>query len=537
LLLILALTGPVSSALERPASAGSSPSGRALSLGPCTSVAVSAPVPVVVGKSTVLRLDAPAVRLIVGGFTRGGSRAGRAGESEPARASAAAQAAPVAGAAVDGADGVADADVMLLSSTELFFMGKRTGSMNVVLQSADGQCTIRDLVVTVDPSPLRAQFDTLLPGETGLRVQALENSLVLSGRVSDASRLDQAMTLATAFGEGRRVINLLQVNAPQQVMLEVKIAEVSKTLIDKLGASTALGRSASAANGVSLLSSFASGGAGLLEAIRVGKAIVDIDGQKEDGLVRILAEPNIMAISGQSASFLSGGKIFIPVPQAPGTGGTVITLDEKEFGIAVKFTPTALDARRINLKLVSEVSDLSQTGAPFSTVNGVVSVIPAFTVRRADTTVQLNDGQSFVIAGLIKNNGGETVKRFPGLGEIPILGALFRSVEYQKEQTELMFVVTPRLVRPLADVPVLPTDNHVPPSRAEVYLDGALEGRGREPGAPWPAPDPAPGAPIAPAPASPAKVPSTPEPRLPDAAGLADRPAVPDPADRPSEGR
>jgi pilus assembly protein CpaC len=142
----------------------------------------------------------------------------------------------------------------------------------------------------------------------------------------------------------------------------------------------------------------------------------------------------------------------------------------------VKVTPTVLDGTRVNLKVISEVSELSQTGSPFSTVNGVVSVLPSFLVRRADTTVQLGDGQSFVVAGLIKNNVTEAVSRFPGLGEIPVLGALFRSTEFQKDQTELIFVITPRLVKPLAEVPRLPTDNHVEPTRSEVYLNGSLEG-------------------------------------------------------------
>jgi pilus assembly protein CpaC len=125
--------------------------------------------------------------------------------------------------------------------------------------------------------------------------------------------------------------------------------------------------------------------------------------------------------------------------------------------------------------MVSEVSDLSQTGSPFTTVNGVTSVLPSLTVRRADTTVQLNDGQSFVIAGLIKNNVTETVKRFPGLGEIPVIGTLARSSEFQNEQTELLFVITPRLVQPLAELPRLPTDNHIVPTRGERYFNGSLE--------------------------------------------------------------
>ena len=303
-----------------------------------------------------------------------------------------------------------------------------------------------------------------------------ENAIVLTGKVSDALKLDEVMSLATAYGDGKKVVNMLRIMTPQQVMLEVKIAEVSKTLLDKFGPSVGLNRTTSSGlNSYSVLSSFLSNGGGLLQALRIGRASLNLDGQKNDGLVRVLAEPNIMAISGQAASFLSGGKIFIPVAQDNASGGLRITLQEKEFGIGVKFTPIVLDGTRINLKMVSEVSELSQTGSPFTTVGGVTSVLPSFTVRRADTTVQLNDGQSFVIASLIKNNVTETIKRYPGLGDVPVMGALFRSSEFQNDQTELLFVVTPRLVKPLAEAPRLPTDNHVVPSRAEVIFGGRVE--------------------------------------------------------------
>ena len=152
-------------------------------------------------------------------------------------------------------------------------------------------------------------------------------------------------------------------------MLEVKIAEVSKNLIDKLGASVTARRTGNGGDNVfSMLSNFLSGGGGLLEALNIGKTAISIDGQNDDGLVRVLAEPNIMAVSGQSASFLSGGKIFIPVAQAASTGvaGPTITLEEKEYGIGVRFTPTVMDGSRINLKLVSEVSDIVQAGSPFT---------------------------------------------------------------------------------------------------------------------------------------------------------------------------
>jgi pilus assembly protein CpaC len=448
-------------------------------LKPCTSVTVDAPTHVVLGKSTVVRLTTPAARMVVGGLSSG--RMGKPVEVAEDKNAPPGQIQSTAAKS----DGIGDVDVILLSPTELFFLGKRAGSMNVVLQSADGRCSVKDLVVTIDPDALQAKLTELMPEETGVRVRGAESALVLTGKVSNAIALDQVMTLATSYGDGKKVVNMLRITAPQQVMLEVKIAEVSKTLLDKLGSRVGIMRPSNGGeNTYSLLSNFLSNGGGLLQALKIGRTVVDIDGQKDDGLVRVLAEPNIMAISGQQASFLSGGKIFIPVSQTNQGGVPTITLEEKEFGIGVKFTPTVLDGTRVNLKMVSEVSDLSQTGSPFTTINGVVSVLPSLTVRRADTTVQLNDGQSFVVAGLIKNNMTETIKRFPGLGEVPILGALFRSSEFQKEQTELLFVITPRLVKPLAEAPRLPTDNHVEPSRGDVYFNGSLEGSTPAPVAP-----------------------------------------------------
>jgi pilus assembly protein CpaC len=442
-------------------------------LKPCTSVTVDSPTNVLLGKSTVVKLGMPAVRMIVGGVSS--SRAGKPIEKVDDKTPAA----PQLQQPSNSADGVADIDVMLLSPTELFFLGKRAGSMNVILQSADGRCVIKDLIVTIDPNSLQLKLKELMPEETAIRVSGAENALVLSGTISDAVKLDLVLNLAVSYGDGKKVVNMLSIAQPQQVMLEVKIAEVSKNMLDKLGSSISVNRFTNSGNAtysvVNDLLTNAGGALGILSRTVGG---IQIDGQKDDGLVRILAEPNIMAISGQPASFLSGGKIFIPVSSDDvGLGRFTVRLQEKEFGIGVKFTPTVLDGTRINLKVASEVSELQQTGNPFATVNGVVQVIPTFTVRKADTTVQLNDGQSFMIAGLIKNNVTETIKRFPGLGEIPILGALFRSTEFKRDQTELIFVITPRLVKPLAEAPRLPTDNHVVPSRAEVYYNGAIEGR------------------------------------------------------------
>ena len=170
---------------------------------------------------------------------------------------------------------------------------------------------------------------------------------------------------------------------------------------------------------------------------------------------------------------MAGGRLFIPVPT--GSAGTY-ALEEREYGVGVKFTPTVLDGGRINLKVAPEVSDLGK-GTSFK-VNAVETVLPNFTTNRVQTTVQLMDGQSLAIAGLIKNNVGEVVSRVPLLGEIPILGTLFRSSEFQSNRTELVFLITPHLIKPLAEQPKLPTDSFTPPSRSEFFWEGKLEGSG-----------------------------------------------------------
>lgn len=470
----------------------------------CSSVVVAPTTFVMLGKSTVIPLSTPVTRIVVNGQPTGGM--GRPAPGAAAQSGAAAP--PMMPTDTAEARGIGDMEVLLLSPTDLFFRGKKAGAMNVIVQDAKGVCYLRDIVVSIDPATLQAKLGELMPDETGIRVKSAENAIILTGKVSDAAMLDEAMRLATAYGDGKRVVNLLRVTAPQQVMLEVKIAEVSKTLLDKFGIdfarmfTSADGLTSRVISGIfggapavagqfsgnfaggavtgSAAASVASPKAGASSSLATagrGATLLGIDAQKKDGLVRVLAEPNLMAISGQSASFLSGGKIFIPVAQARDGGGSVITLEEKEFGVGLKFSPTVLDGTRVNLKLVSEVSELSQTGSPFTTVGGVTSVLPSITTRRIDTSVQLNDGQSFAVAGLIRNNVTETLSRFPGLGELPIIGALFRSTEFQKDQTELIFIVTPRLVKPLPPGLALPTDNHGEPSRAAVLLNGAAEGR------------------------------------------------------------
>jgi pilus assembly protein CpaC len=458
------------------ARAAGKPQQPASALKACASVIVDRNVLVTLGKTTIVQLEVPMARMVIGGRGVGRALEGVVKAAESGGKDAAPQA----------SDGVADVDITLLSPTELFILGKTPGAMNVVLQSADGHCRVKDITVTIDQSALQAKLAELMPEETGIRVRAAENSIVLLGSVSDAVALDQVMTLVAAYGNGKQAINLMRINSPQQVMLEVKIAEVSKTVLEKLGldfsrmASSADGLSSSFISGIiggasALFRQSSTGGTPGTSNVSQSSSMLGIDAQKRDGLFRILAEPNIMAISGQSASFLSGGKIFIPVAQGSGVAQN-IRLEEKEFGVGLKFTPTVLTGTRINLKLITEVSELAANGSAFTTVAGATSVLPTMTTRRVDTTVQLNDGQSFAVAGLIKRNFTEAIKRFPGVGELPIVGALFRSTEFQNDQTELIFVITPRLVKPMSEKVVLPTDNHIVPSRAEALFYGKAEG-------------------------------------------------------------
>lgn len=375
------------------------------------------------------------------------------------------------------------ADVILLNPKEIYLLGKKVGTTNIILWNRSGQSTVIDVNVGIDPSALQAQLHKLMPDEKNIKVEAAADSLVLTGTVADTLKAARAVELAEAFA-GKKVVNMLKVTGAQQVMLEVKIAEVQKNVLDQLGASINASRTVGGGT-YSFLANFLTNANGSISITR-GNNVYTVDAQNKDDVIKILAEPTIMAISGQEGSFLAGGKVYITVAQ-PGAGGVATnTLEEKEFGIALKFTPTVLEGDLVNLKVAPEVTEISQTGF----VSGGTT-LPAMNTRRAATTVQLHDGQSFAIAGLIKNTLTESVSRFPMLGDLPILGALFRSSSFQNDKTELLIVITPRLVKPLSPDYALPTDNFIPPSRGEFFLGGKMEGsapaKPAEPAAPAPA--------------------------------------------------
>ena len=365
--------------------------------------------------------------------------------------------------------------VTVTSLREVLLYAKSAGSTVLILKDKSGQTTVVDVaVVGGSVSALQGKLQQLLKNEKNIKVESAGDSVVLTGTVSDAVKAERAVALAEAYS-GKKVINFLQVSAPQQVMLEVKVAEVSKTLTEALGANFA-GNKLGGFNSnwtYSLLANFLTGvtPAGVVTiANAAGTKTLTLEAAKQDQLVKILAEPTIMAMSGQEGAFLAGGKIYIPVPQAGVGGGTIITLEEKEFGVGLKFTPTVLEGGLINLKVAPEVSEFA------TSITTPGTSLPNLLTRRASTTVQLHDGQSFAIGGLIKSNVYETIKAFPILGEIPILGALFRSSDFKNDRSELVFIITPRLVKPLPPDYALPTDGFVKPTRGEFFLQGKMEG-------------------------------------------------------------
>ncbi|KGX58237.1 bacterial type II and III secretion system family protein [Burkholderia pseudomallei TSV44] len=388
------------------------------------------------------------------------------------------------------------AQATMVSPRTLYLVGMSVGTTNMIVQGKSGACRIIDVAVGADAGGLQASLRQLMPRERDIRVSTAADTIVLAGNVSSAQAAQQAVAIAKAYsnrtnagaagsggGGGARadVLNMLTVTSPQQVMLEVKVAEVSKTLINQMGSAVNIQGGFGSWTGALVTSLLTGVGSGIA-ASKSNKLPLNgsIDAQNTDQPVKILAEPRLVTISGQEATFLAGGKIFIPVPQSSGIGTNTITLQEEEFGVGLKFTPTVLSNGRISLKVAPEVSELSPTGVTLSAANvGNVSILPLITTRRASTTVQMGDGETFAIGGLIKDNAQGTLKALPGIGELPVLGALFRSTSFQQDRTELVFIITPHLVQPLetADVP-LPTDSFTKPNEADVYATGNMEGRG-----------------------------------------------------------
>ena len=374
------------------------------------------------------------------------------------------------------------ADFMLLSPHEIYLTGKVAGTTNLTLWQDNKVTGIYDIAVAYDLSRLKQQVHDVLPEETDLQIFGTNDSITLTGRMINSTNLSKVTALANAYAPKGKINNLVQVGGVHQVMLEVRVAEMARSTTKKLGINFSWINGNDF--GVSLLgglSNFSteSGttfGEGVNALFRFSKGNSTwtglIDALKEDGLIKILAEPTLIALSGQTANFLAGGEFPIPVPGGGGQG--TVTIDYKEFGVGLNFTPTVLSDDVISINVQPEVSELDfSTAVQFSGF-----VVPGITTRRAATTVELGDGQSFAIAGLLRDTIRTSISKFPLLGDIPILGVLFRSSSFLKNETELVIIVTPHLVKPLNMAKqTLPTDNYIEPNDAEFYIEGRMEGR------------------------------------------------------------
>jgi pilus assembly protein CpaC len=388
------------------------------------------------------------------------------------------------------------ADTVVLSPTQIYITGKTTGVTNLTLWNESGKMMgMYDVVIAPDLSRLKENLHKAFPDEKGILVTASHDYITLSGTASSATNLSRAMSVAEAYAP-KKVINSMQVGGVQQVMLEVRVAEMNRELIRRLGinatAMTPQGFGMTALNQLTTMlggNSFAGVSGGITSALtntlnlsqqalasngafqfQTGNITWSgfVDALQQENIVKVLAKPTLMALNGQEAAFLAGGEFPIPVPQAFG----LITIQFKKFGVGLVFTPNIMDKNHISLSVAPEVSELDFQNA----LRTQGFIVPAITTRRATTTIELADGQSFAIGGLLRDNVKESINKYPWLGDIPILGALFRSTSYQKNETELLIIVTAHLVKPLdMTAQSLPTDYYEEPNDFEFYLMGYAE--------------------------------------------------------------
>jgi len=434
------------------------------------------------------------------------------------------------------------ADILILRYGQIYILGKQLGTTNVMLWDKNSQLikTI-DIEITHDLNTLKAKLHRVLPLEK-IEVYSSQSSLILAGQVASTAKMDTALKIAKSYADAalaasgsksgkdkdkkddeNKVVNLMSVGGSQQVMLKVTVAEINRTTMKKIGIKfSALGIGDNNWNlgGVSGGASFPDAlfapdydkipifGTPVTNPIQsaiVGPAINDflpndlsiadkglfgsflsnnfifnmsLEAAKENGSAKILAEPTLTTLSGQEAKFISGGEVPIPIPR--GDNGT--TIEFKEFGVGIKFVPVVLDSGRINLTLNISVTELASSSSILIQSAGSSSnfLVPSFTKRAAQSTVELGDGETIGIAGLISENMREVVNKFPGLGDLPILGHLFRSQEYESGETELVIMVTPVLAQPLNQMPSLPTDHFVAPSDLDFYLLGKNYGASKD---------------------------------------------------------
>ena len=398
------------------------------------------------------------------------------------------------------------ADVLPMSDRVIYIQGKKLGTTNVSAFDKDKHLlAILDVTVSIDAASIARQIRSST-GSRGIRVSSSNGQVVLSGVARDATVANRAVTIAKAATPKLPVINAMSVASAQQVMLKVRFLEVTREAgrdlgvnwyVAKsgrgfntgLGAPTQVGQSPTATPGgiplFQTLSTFAGSttgspfGVAIANLINNNNASVDVmvSALESKGLVRSLAEPDLVALSGDTASFLAGGEIPVPVVQSSTGSVPVINVEYKPFGVQLTFSPTVLADGIINLRLAPSVSELDYTNAV--TISGFQ--IPALTKREARTTIELRDGQSFAIAGLLQSRGTRNAAQIPWIGSLPVLGTLFRSTAFQQNETDLVVIVTPHLVEPAAPNQHLasPLSKTLPGNDIDMFLMGRMELRKR----------------------------------------------------------
>lgn len=377
------------------------------------------------------------------------------------------------------------ADVQVLSPRMLFINGRGVGETSIIVVDAQDNIIYEGMVnVTHNLSRLKRAVAEMAP-DSHIEVDSTDNAIILKGKVDSPVVAEKVQRLATSFlsSEGQSIINMMDTSSGDQVMLRVKIVEVGRSELKRLGINWE-----SILNSGNFLFGFASGrdivdatgsftravggDSGLGVGFRDGTQNINtmIDALEDDGLVSILAEPNLTTRSGQTASFLAGGEYPIPVPAEDGA----VTIEYRQFGVSLQFTPIVMSKDKISLTVLPEVSALSDENS----TTGAYGTIRALTTRRANTTVDLGSGQTFAIAGLLRTDNSNSNSKFPGLGDIPLVGTLFRSSESRNNQTEVVILVTPYIVQPTNDPKALatPADGLVPATDGERILLGRLHG-------------------------------------------------------------
>jgi pilus assembly protein CpaC len=362
------------------------------------------------------------------------------------------------------------ADVVPLTDRTIYIVGKQVGVTRLALLDNGKQMIgVVDVEVTYDLESLQSRLSAQ-PGLDGIKVESVNGKILLTGVVPDAVAMQNAMTLAKQVSEGE-VTNAMRVAAPQQVLLEVRFIEADRSAAKALGVGARVESNdflgATDPTLVGNLSPFgAAVGSIISDSTRVDVAVEALE---ERGLARRLAEPNLVALSGDTASFLAGGEFPFPVS----ADNDKVSVEFKKFGVGLAFTPTVLADGQINLKIEPEVSNLD----PTNSIKVLDTEIPSLTVRRASTTVELRDGQSFAIAGLLQANHLKNYRQLPWIGDVPIIGALLRSAAWEKEETDLVIIITPRLVKPRAPGEKLagPLDKTLPTNDKEYFLTGRQE--------------------------------------------------------------